>query len=230
MRIHLASFAALAVVGAGLATVPTSAAGSLASVGSVQVSPSNDNDGTPSVDVSWSSLPADADGALVCLHRGINVISTPDSCESQIAIDTPGLSSGPITFHPGKNYVVEVFSYKSSSPITYGAPVSKLRHGVKVGMRSRCESQTVGSTCTVIGAATDVTTGSRLAKRTLQLWSSKERQPSHWSLVTTKTTNRNGVAKAKITLAKTHLYEWYYSAPRTRELTSSSSRVDIVVG
>jgi hypothetical protein len=230
MRIHLASFAALAVVGAGLATVPSSAAASLGSVGTVHVSSANDNDGTPFVDVSWSSLPPDADGALVCLHRGTTVVSTPDSCESQVAIDAPGLSSGPITYHPGKNYVVEVFSYQTSSPITYGAPVVKGRHGVKVGMSSRCKGQTVGSTCTITGTVTDATTGARLANRKLQLWMSKEKQPSHWSPVTTKTTNSSGVAKAKITLSKTHLYEWYYGAPHTRELASSSSRVDIVVG
>ena len=230
MRIHLASLAAIAVVGAGLATVPTSAAGTLASVGTVHVTPSNDNDGTPVVDVSWSSVPSDADGALVCLHRGTNVIAAPDSCESQIAVETPGLSSGPITFHPGKNYVVEVFSYKTTSPITYGAPIAKVRHGVKVAIHSSCESRTAGSTCGMSGTVTDATTGARLANRQLQLWMSKEKQPAHWSLVTTRTTNSNGVAKAKITLTRTHLYEWYYSAPRSRELTSSSARVDIVVG
>ena len=229
MRIHLASLAALALVGAGLATVPSSAAGTLESVGTVHVSSSNDNDGTPLVEASWSSLPPDADGAVVCVHRGTNVISTPSSCESRITVDRPSMASGPITFHPAKNYVIEVFSYKATSPVTYGAPVSKVRHGIKVGMHSSCESQTAGSICTVKGTVTNVVTGKRLANRQLQLWQSKEKQPSHWSLVTSKTTNGNGVAKVKITLSKSSLYEWYYGAPRTRELSSSSARVDIVV-
>jgi hypothetical protein len=228
MRIHLAGLAALTLLGAGLAAVPTSA-DTLAPVSKIHVAPSNDNDGTPVVTVSWPSVPAGADGVLVCLHRGIRVAATPDSCESQIAVATPRLSSGPITFHPGKNYVVEAFSYQTTSPITYSAPVYTVRHGIKVGMSSRCGAQTAGSTCTLKGTVTDATTGGRLANRKLQLWSSKEKQPARWSLVGTKTTNSNGVARLKITLEKTKLYEWYYAAPRTRELTSSSSRVDVVV-
>ena len=230
MRIQLASVAALALVGAGLAAVPTSAAGSLARVGTVLVSPSNDNDGTPWVNVSWSGAPADADGVLVCLHRGTSAIAAPDNCESQIAVETPGTSAGPIAFHPGKNYVVEVFSYKTTSPITFSAPVSKVRHGVKVGMSSRCGSQRVGSTCKLTATVTDATTGARLANRKVQLWSSKEKQPARWFRVRTRTTNSYGVANMQVTLDKTKLYEWYYRSPRIREMSSSSSRVDIVVG
>ena len=228
MRIHLAGIAAFALVGAGLAAVPTSA-GSLAPVSKIHVAPSNDNDGTPVVDVSWPSVPAGADGVLVCLHRGVSPAATPDSCESQIAVDRPGLSSGPITIHPGKNYVVEAFSYQTTSPITYSSPVSKVRHGIKVGMSSRCGAQTAGSTCTLKATVTDATTGGRLANRKVQLWMSREKQPAHWTLVGTRSTNSNGVAHIRITLDKTQLYEWYYSSPRTRELSSSSSRVDIVV-
>jgi hypothetical protein len=230
MRIQLASVAALAIVGAGLGAVPSSAAGSLARVGTVLVSPSNDNDGTPTVDVSWSGAPADADGVLVCLHRGTSAISTPDDCESQIAVEAPGTSSGPITFHPAKNYVVELFSYQTTSPITYSAPVSKVRHGVKIRMTSRCGSQTVGSTCKLTATATDVTTGARLANRKVQLWTSREKQPAKWARLGTRTTNHDGVASMKVTLDKNRLYEWYYGSPRTRELSSSSSRVDIAVG
>jgi hypothetical protein len=230
MRIQLACVAALAMVGAGLAAVPTSAAGSLARVGTVRVSPANDNDGTPVVNVSWSGAPADADGVLVCLHRGTSAISTPHNCESQIAVDAPGTSAGPIAFHPGKNYVVELFSYKTTSPITYSAPVSKVRHGVKVGMRSRCGGQTAGSTCKLKATVTDAATGARLANRKVQLWTSKEKQPAKWFRFGTRATNSNGVANIRITLNKSRLYEWYYSSPRSRELSSSSSRLDIVVG
>jgi hypothetical protein len=228
MRIHLAGLAALALVGVGFAALPTSA-DTLAPVSKIHVAASNMNDGTPVVDVSWPSVPAGADGVLVCLHRGISPTKSPDNCESQIAVATPALSSGPITFHPGKNYVIEAFSYQTTSPITYSSPVSKIRHGIKIGMSSRCGAQTVGSTCTLKGTVTDATTGGRLANRAVQLWSSKEKQPAHWTLVGTKTTNSNGVARMKITLDKTKLYEWYYASPRTRELTSSSSRVDVVV-
>ena len=228
MRIHLAGLAALALLGAGFAAVPSSAA-PLSPVSKIHVAPSNENDGTPVVTVSWPSVPAGADGVLVCLHRGISVAKTPDSCESQIAVDTPGLSSGPITFHPGKNYVIEAFSYQTTSPITYSSPVSKVRHGIKVGMSSSCGAQTVGSHCTIKGTVTDATTGARLADRKLQLWASKEKQPARWDLIGTKTTNSNGVARIQITLSKSQLYEWYYASPRTRELTSSSARVDIVV-
>jgi hypothetical protein len=228
MRIHLAGLAALAVLGAGFAAGPTSAA-TLAPVSKIHVAPSNDNDGTPVVDVSWPSVPAGADGVLVCLHRGISAIDAPDNCESQIAVATPALSSGPITFHPGKNYVIEAFSYQTTSPIDYSAPVFKVRHGVKVGLSSRCGAQTVGSTCALKGTLTDATSGARLANRKLQLWASKEKQPARWTLVGTKTTNSNGVARLRVTLDKTRLYQWHYASPRTRELTSSSSRVDIVV-
>ena len=228
MRLILASGVAALTLAGGLAAAPTSA-DSLASVGAVTVTSTTMNDGTPTVNVSWASEPSNADGALVCLHRGTSVIQTPDSCESRIAVDAPALSSGPITIHPGKNYAVEVFSYRTTSPITYGAPVSKLRHGVKVAMSSRCGGQTVGSTCRIIAAVSDATSGARLANRKVQLWTSKEQQPARWILVTTRTTGSDGVASATVTLQKTRLYEWHYAAPRVRELGSSSSRLDIVV-
>jgi hypothetical protein len=227
MRLMLAAAVATAVIGGGLAAVPASA-GTLAPVGAITVSPSVQNDGTSVVDVSWASEPSDADGALVCLHRGTNVIATPDSCESQIAVETPRLSSGPIAINPGKNYVVEVFSYQTTSPTTYGTPVSKQGHGVKVGVSGRCGDQTVGSTCRFVGTVTDALTGAKLSNRKLQLWMSKEKQPARWSLVTTKTSS-DGVVHAAVSLTKSRLYQWHYNAPHSRELSSSSARVDIPV-
>jgi hypothetical protein len=228
MRLILAAAAASAMITSGLAATPASA-DTLAPVGAVTVTPTTGNDGTAYVDVSWASEPSDADGALVCLHRGINTIATPDNCESQIAVESPALRSGLITVHPGKNYVVEVFSYQTTSPIKYSAPVSALRHGIKLGMSSRCGAQTVGSTCRVIGTVTDAYTGATLANRRIQLWMSREQQPARWSLVATKTTASDGKAHTTITLDRTHLYQWHYGSPHARELSSSSSRVDIVV-
>ena len=228
MRLILAAAAASAMITSGLAAAPASAA-SLAPVGAVTVTPSVGNDGTSYVEASWASEPADADGALVCLHRGINVIQTPSSCESQVAVEAPALRSGLITVHPAQNYQVEVFSYKSSSPITYGPPVAVLRHGVKVAMSSRCGTQTVGSTCRLTSTLTDVYTGRALANRKVQLFMSREKQPARWTLVTSRTTNSSGQAAATITLSKTHLYQWHYASPHGRELASSSSRVDIAV-
>jgi hypothetical protein len=228
MRLFLAAGATLAVLTSGLAATPASAS-SLAPVGKVTVTPSAGNDGTSFVDVSWASEPSAADGALVCLRRSTTVTQTPSSCESQIAVPAPGLHSGLITVHPGKNYMVEVFSYQTTSPITYGAPVSRLRHGVKLGMVTHCGAQTVGSTCRVVGTLTDAYTGARLANRTLQLFTSREKQPANWTLVATKTTASDGTAQATVTLQKTRLYQWHYGTPRSHELASNSSRVDIVV-
>lgn len=228
MRIHLASLAALALVGAGLASVPASAA-ALSPVGKITVTPSTDRDGTAVVDVSWASVPADADGALVCMHRGTKEIAKPRDCESQIGVAAPKLSSGPITMHPGKNYVVEVFAYQRTSPITYSAPVSKVRHGIKIAMSSSCGDQTAGSTCKITGKVTDAMTGRHPADRKLELWMSKEKQPAHWFAVGSKKTNRHGVARIRITLDRTRLYQWHYASPRTRELSSSSARLDLVV-
>ena len=229
MRLFLAAAAASAMITTGLAAAPASA-GTLGSVGAVTVDRSTANDGSAYVNVSWASEPSNADGALVCLHRGINVISRPDNCESQIAVDSPRLSSGLIAIHPAKNYVVEVFSYRTTSPITYGPPVSKLRHGIKVTITPSCGSQTVGSTCRITATVTDVFSGASLANRQVQLWTSSEKQPGPWTLVTTRTTGNNGQARATVTLSRTRVYQWHYSAPRTRELSSSSSRIDIVVG
>ena len=231
MRLILAASAAAAVVAAGLAAAPASAAGSVDPVTGVTVAHSTDNDGTGNVSVSWSSEPSDADGALVCLHRGKTAIQAPSSsgCESQVPVETPGLTSGSITIHPGKNYVIEVFAYKSTSPVSYSTPVSRVRHGIKVGMSSRCNGQSVGDTCSIVGTVTDAYTGSRLGNRTLELWQSKEQQPAKWTLVASRTTSSTGVARANITLSKSHLYQWHYASPRTRELPSNSSRVDIIV-
>ena len=229
MRLILAAGAAVAMITTGLAAGPASAA-SLGPVGAITVTPSSANDGTGYVNVSWASEPSNADGALVCLHRGKTAIQSPDSCESQIAVESPGLSSGLIPIHAAKNYVVEVFSYNSRTPITYGPPVYKVRHGIKVGMSPHCGSQTVGSTCQITATVTDMFNGANLANRRVSLWMSREQQPAKWTLVTTKTTASDGQAHATITLSKSRLYQWHYSSPRTRELTSSSSRVDIVVG
>ena len=228
MRLLFAAAAASALITTGLAAVPASA-DSVAPVGKVTVTPSTGNDGTAFVSVSWANEPADADGALVCLHRGTTAVQTPDSCESRIAVARPALESGPITIHPGKNYVVEVFSYKATSPIVYGSPVSRYRHGIKVGLSSRCNGNSVGDTCHIVGTVTDATTGSRLANRKLELWQSKEHQPARWTLVTTKTTPSSGQVQVTFTLSKSHLYQWHYASPHSHELPSNSARVDIAV-
>ena len=212
----------------GLAAAPASA-GSLAPVGKVTVTPSTGNDGTAFVNVSWASEPADADGAVVCLHRGTSAVQTPDSCESRIAVASPSLQSGPITIHPGKNYVVEVFSYQANSPIVYSSPVSRFRHGVKVALASRCNGNAVGSTCHIAATVSDATTGAKLASRRLELWMSKERQPARWTLLATRTTSSTGQAQVTLTLSKSHLYQWHYASPHSHELPSNSSRVDIAV-
>jgi len=228
MRLLLAAAAASAMITTGLAASPASA-DTLAPVGKVTVTPSVGNDGTAFVSVSWASEPADADGALVCMHRGTSAIQTPDNCESRIVVESPRLQSGPITIHPGKNYVVEVFSYQANSPIVYSSPVSRFRHGIKVGQSSRCNGNSVGDTCHLAATVTDATTGSRLANRTVQLWRSREQQPAKWSLVATRTTSSSGQVQVTLTLSKSHLYQWHYASPRTRELPSNSSRVDIAV-
>lgn len=230
MRLILAAAAASAMITSGLAAATPASAASLGPVGAITVTPSTANDGTGYVNVSWASEPSNADGALVCLHRGRTAIQTPDSCESQIAVDSPRLSSGLIPVHSARNYVVEVFSYNSRTPISYGPPVYKVRHGIKVGMSPRCSSQSVGSTCQFTATVTDTFTGAALANRKVGLWMSREQQPAKWVLVTTQTTGSNGQAHATVTLSKSHLYQWHYSSPRTRELPSSSSRVDIPVG
>lgn len=230
MRLILAASAAAAVVAAGLAAAPASAAGSVGPVNGVTVTPSTDNDGTANVNVSWTSEPADADGALVCLHRGKTAIQSPSDCESQVPVEAPGLSSGIITIHPGKNYVIEVFAYKSSSPVTYSTPVSRVRHGIKVGMSSHCSGQSVGDTCSIVGTVTDAYTGAHLGNRKLELWQSKVQQPAKWTLVATRTTASTGVAHVSIALSKTRLYQWHYASPHTREMPSNSSRVEILVG
>jgi hypothetical protein len=228
MRLILAAGATLAVLTSGLAALPASA-DTLAPVSKVTVTPSTGNDGTAFVNVSWASEPSDADGALVCLHRGTTAVQTPDNCESRIAVASPALESGPITIHTGKNYVVEVFSYQASSPIVYSSPVSRFRHGIKVALRSRCNGNAVGSTCHIVGTVTDAATGAKLAHRKLELWMSKERQPAKWSPVTTKTTPSTGQVQVTLTLSKSHLYQWHYASPRSHELPSNSSRVDIAV-
>jgi len=228
MRLFLAATAATAMISSGLAMTPASA-DTLAPVGKVAVTPSTGNDGTAFVSVSWGSEPSNADGAVVCLHRGTTAVQTPDNCESRVAVASPALQSGPITIHPGKNYVVEVFSYQANSPIVYSSPVSRFRHGVKVALSSRCNGNSVGSTCHVAATVSDATTGSRLANRKLELWQSKEQQPAKWTLIATRTTSSTGQAQVTLTLQKSHLYQWHYASPRSHELPSNSSRVDIAV-
>lgn len=226
-RILATGVTALALAG-GLVAAPSSAA-SLGPVGAVSVQPSLGNDGTAYVNVSWASEPKNADGALVCMHRGTTPVQTPNSCESRIVAEAPQMSSGLIAVHPGKSYTIEVFSYQATSPVAYGPPVSVLRHGVKVGMNSVCNSTTPGSTCRIASTVTDTLKGAALANRKVQLWMSKEKQPAKWSLVATRTTNGSGQASVTITIQRSRLYQWHYSAPHARELTSSSSRVDIAV-
>jgi hypothetical protein len=229
MRLILAAGAAAAVVAAGMAASPASAAGSVDPVSGVIVTPSTDNDGTGNINVSWSSEPSDADGALICLHRGKTAIQTPSSCESQVPVETPGLSSGLITIHPGKNYVIEVFAYKSTSPVIYSTPVTRVRHGIKVAMGSHCNGQSVGDTCSIVGTVTDAYTGSHLGNRKIELWQSRVHQPAKWTMVARRSTASTGVAHANVVLDKTRLYQWYYAVPHAHEMPSNSSRVEIVV-
>lgn len=230
MRLILAAGAAAAVVAAGMAATPASAAGSVDPVTGVSVTPSTGNDGTAYINVSWASEPSDADGALVCLHRGKTPVASPGDCESQVPVETPGSASGLITIHPGKNYAIEVFAYKSTTPVSYSTPVTRVRHGIKVAMSSHCNGQSVGDTCSVTGTVTDAYTGSRLGNRKLQLWRSKVQQPAKWTLVASRTTASTGAAHVKFALSKTYLYQWHYAAPHARELPSNSSRVEIIVG
>src|SRR5438067_1573721 len=87
----LATFAALA--GIGLAAVPANAASAPAPVSSISVTPQIDSRGTVSVDVSWTGADPSADGVVVCLKRGTSAPATPDTCESNVAVNPPATRS-----------------------------------------------------------------------------------------------------------------------------------------
>lgn len=228
MRLILAAGAAVAVVCSGFAAMPSSA-DTLAPVGAVSIDPSISNVGTPRAAVSWSSVPSNADGTVVCVTRGNKPLQSPSNCESQIVVSAPGLSTRPITVHPHRNYTFNVFAYEGTTPITYSAPVSVFRHGTKLAFASHCASQAAGSTCRIVGTLTDIFTGSTLRNRTITLWSSKVSQPAKWNQIGAGITNRQGQAHTTITLSKTRLYQWRYDSRNNRELDTVSGEYEIIV-
>ena len=147
MRRFVVALAAIAVAGSGAVTAATLAETPPGPVGAVHVVPSMDNAGTSYVSISWASEGSDSDGSVVCVQQGTTPPTAPKNCESRIAVESPGRHSGlvPIVVH--RNYTFSVFSYKGTTPITYGDPVSVARHGVKISINSQCRSLSAGSTC-----------------------------------------------------------------------------------
>ena len=229
MRLVYATLASLALVTSGLAAVPAEAA-SPTPVSSITVTPAIDNSGTVTVNVSWTGQDPNADGVVVCLKRGTVAPSTPDTCESRVAVSKPATSSGPITFYPAKTYVVAVYDYVGTTPSpTYSTPVSQVRHGMKLTFSYQCPSYKAGSTCTISTLLKDVYKGTAVPRRPVELWTAGTQKNPHWSLLARKTTNSTGRAKTTITLAKTKLYQWRYAAPAAHQLTTYTARYSITV-
>jgi len=202
----LATFAALA--GIGLAAVPANAASAPAPVSSISVTPQIDSRGTVSVDVSWTGADPSADGVVVCLKRGTSAPATPDTCESNVAVNPPATSSGPITFFPAKTYVVAVYDYIGTTPEpTYSAPTFAVRHGTKLTFGYACGSYTKGSHCTI----------------------SSVQKNAPWSRLARMATDGTGHAHTTITLTQSRLYQWRYVNVGAHELTTYSARYQIAV-
>lgn len=227
MRRFVVALVTAALAGAGAVTAATLAAAPPGPVGAVHVSPSMDNAGTSYVTITWASNGADSDGSLVCVQPGRTPPRTPHHCESRIAVDPPGRSSGLIPLRTRHNYTFSVFSYKGTSPITYGEPVSAVRHGIKVSMTSSCPSTSAGSRCSIRSLLVDNLTDKALGGRTLELWTS--RGGKSWSRLTRANTDGTGHAKTTVTLDHSRFYQWRYATSRTRELNSTSAQLHIVV-
>jgi hypothetical protein len=232
MWMQLTGFTMLALVGAGLAATPGGAAAPPAPVSSITVTPKIDSSGTSSVDVSWTGADPKADGVLVCVRRGTTTPSSPTGCESQIAVDAPRTSSGPITVYPKKTYTIAVYDYIGTTPEpTYSTPVSKVRHGTSMTLHETCANgQDPGDSCRITGVLKDVFRGTTIGHRQVELWASRNlKQSSSWSRVATDTTDSYGLAKTRITLDKSRLYQWRYAAVSKRQLTTYTAQVGIVV-
>lgn len=229
MRLGVVTVAALAAFGAGLTAAPAEAAAP-APVSSISVAPAIDNQGTVSVNVSWTGADPSADGVVVCLKRGSSVPSTPDTCESRIAVSAPATSSGPITFYPSKTYVVAVYDYVGTTPEpTYSTPVAQVRHGMKLTFSYHCPSFKAGSSCTISTLLKDVYRGAAVAHRSVELWTAGTQKNARWSRLARKTTDSTGHARATITLDKTKLYQWRYASVGGHELTTYTARYSITV-
>ena len=229
MRFGVVTLATIAVLGAGLSSLPAEAAAP-APVSSITVTPSINNSGTITVNVSWTGADPSADGVVVCLKRGTVTPSTPNTCESRVAVSKPSTSSGPITFYPAKTYVVAVYDYVGTTPSpTYSTPVSQVRHGMKLTFSYQCPSYKAGSTCTISTLLKDVYKGAPVANRAVELWTAGTQKNPHWSLLARRTTNGTGHAKTTITLDKTKLYQWRYVTVTAHQLTTYTSRYSITV-
>src|ERR1044072_5717803 len=142
MRLQLTGITMLALMGTGLAAMPVGAATPPPPVGSIAVTAKINTAGTSSVDVSWTGADPKADGVVICVRRGTTTPSSPTGCESQIAVDAPGTSSGPITVYPKKTYTIAVYDYIGTTPeATYSTPVSKLRHGTSMTLHESCANR-----------------------------------------------------------------------------------------
>jgi len=224
----LATFAALA--GIGLAAVPANAASAPAPVSSISVTPQIDSRGTVSVDVSWTGADPSADGVVVCLKRGTSAPATPDTCESNVAVNPPATSSGPITFFPAKTYVVAVYDYIGTTPEpTYSAPTFAVRHGTKLTFGYACGSYTKGSHCTISSVLKDVYRGASLGHRPVELWVAGTQKNAPWSRLARMATDGTGHAHTTITLTQSRLYQWRYVNVGAHELTTYSARYQIAV-
>src|SRR3954447_17008830 len=137
MRFGLAVAAASAMLAAGFVASPTYAAAP-APVGAVTVTPSLDKQGVAYATVSWASQDPQADGVLVCVRPGTTPATRPKRCESQVNVVAPNRSTGPIPLRAATNYTFNVFSYRATSPISYGRGVSVVRHGTKLAFQSSC--------------------------------------------------------------------------------------------
>src|SRR4051794_33345306 len=107
--------AATAILTCGLMAATASAVAPPGPGGAVHVARSMDNAGTSYVTISWASEGSDSDGSLVCVQPGTTAPSTPDSCESRIAVDPPTRSSGLVPIQLHRNYTFSVFSYKGTT-------------------------------------------------------------------------------------------------------------------
>jgi len=229
VRLVYATLAAFALVTTGLAAAPAEAAAP-APVSSISVIPQINSQGTISLNVSWTGADPSSDGVVVCLRRGTTAQSTPDTCESRVAVTKPGTSSGPITFYPAKTYVVAVYDYIGTTPEpTYSTPVSQVRHGMKLSFSYQCPTYKAGSQCTITTLLKDVYKGAPVAHRAVELWTAGTQKNARWSRLARKTTDATGHARTTITLDKTRLYQWRYVTAGAHELTTYTARYSITV-
>lgn len=229
---QLTGITILALAGAGLGAMPVGAATRPAPVSSIAVATGVTNAGNSTVDVSWTGVDPSADGVLVCVVRGTSTPPHPSGCESRIVVANPGTSTGAITVFPKKTYTIAVYDYIGTSPKpTYSTPVSKLRHGTSMTLHESCPNgQASGDTCRFTGVLKDVFRDTTLGHRQVELWASRNlKQTSQWSRVATDRTDSNGLAKTRITLDKSRLYQWRFAAVGGRQLTTYTAQLGIVI-